>query len=63
MCYEFVMGIFVADMAIAKAPRRKMGFWPYFKRNLAQCPCFENFSKMSLFLKLGFNKIELYVNF
>ena len=41
MCYEFVMGIFVADMAIAKAPREKLGFCPYFKKNLRQCPCFE----------------------
>ena len=51
MCYEFVMGIFVADMAIAKAPREKWAFALIFKKNLVQCPCFKLFSKMSLFLE------------
>ena len=36
-----------------------MSFFPYFKKNLAQCPYFETIKHCVPVLKLDFNKIEL----
>ena len=52
----------------------KMGFCPYFKKNLAQCPYFEtikhrvsvlklDFKKIELQVELNFNKVEFYAYF
>ena len=39
----------------------KMGFCPYFKKNLAQCPYFETIKHRVSVLKLDFKKIKLQV--
>ena len=39
----------------------KMGFCPYFLKNLTQCSLFETIKHRVPILKLDFNKIELQV--